>query len=127
MSSRPWKIVALVAVAGVFIASWVHPPWPREQALQSTLTVAGVLWLVWHARRWPMRDRDFIAVCGFLCAHSVAARWLYSYVPYDTWLQAATHWSPQQAFGWQRNHTDRLIHLLRRFASRGAVGQRLGF
>jgi len=33
-------------------------------------------------------------------------------VPYDAWLQAALHWSPNAAFGWQRNHFDRLIHFL---------------
>jgi putative membrane protein len=37
---------------------------------------------------------------------------LYSNVPYDQWMQALTGWSPQQAFGWQRNNFDRLIHLL---------------
>jgi hypothetical protein len=29
----------------------------------------------------------------------------------DAWLQAATGWSPGAAFGWQRNHFDRFIHL----------------
>jgi uncharacterized membrane protein YjdF len=53
----------------------------------------------------------FALVCGFVIAHSIGARWLYSYVPYDAWLQAATGWSPAQAFGWERNHFDRFIHL----------------
>ncbi len=44
--------------------------------------------------------------------HCVAARWLYSNVPYDAWAQMLTGWSPNAAFGWQRNHFDRLIHFL---------------
>ncbi len=112
MSLTTAKTAALVAVAAIFLLSWVQPPWPREQALQSTLTIAGLGWLLWHARRWPTRDRDFLAICGFIAVHCLAARWLYSYVPYDAWLQSAAGWSPQQAFDWERNHADRLIHFL---------------
>ena len=33
-------------------------------------------------------------------------------MPYDAWFRAVFDWSPQLAFGWERNHFDRLIHLL---------------
>jgi putative membrane protein len=59
-----------------------------------------------------MRDGDFVAICAFIAVHCVAARWLYSNVPYDAWLRTLLDWSPQAAFGWERNHFDRLIHLL---------------
>lgn len=106
-----WKLVSLGLAVLVFAASWVHPHWPVEQALQSSLTVVALLWLVWHARAWPMRDGEFTAVCLFIALHCIAARWLYSYVPYDAWCRRWLDWSPQQAFGWRRNHFDRLIHL----------------
>jgi putative membrane protein len=107
-----WQWAALLASIAVFAATWIAPIWPRDQALHSSLTVVGLAWLVLHARRWPMRNGDFIAICGFIAVHCVAARWLYSNVPYDAWLQALLGWSPDAAFGWQRNHFDRLIHLL---------------
>lgn len=106
------KTLALAACLAVFVATWIHPRWPFEQALHSSLTVVGLAWLVLHARRWPMRDGDFIAICVFIAAHCIAARWLYSNVPYDDWCRQLLGWSPQRAFGWQRNHFDRLIHLL---------------
>lgn len=112
MSSGRVKTAAWAAVLAVFVASWIQPPWPQEQALHSSLTVLALAGLALHARRWPMRDGDFVAICGFIAVHCVAARWLYSYVPYDAWAQATTGWSPQLAFGWERNHTDRLIHFL---------------
>ncbi|CTP90753.1 DUF2238 domain-containing protein [Xanthomonas graminis] len=53
-----------------------------------------------------------------LALAAFAASWVHplwpdSNVPYDHWLRALSGgWSPNAAFGWQRNHTDRLIHLL---------------
>ena len=106
------KRIALALTVAVFAASWINPPWPLEQALHSSLTVVGLVWLWRHDRRWLMQPAQFMLVCAFIGVHCVAARWLYSNVPYDQWMQWLTGWSPQQAFGWQRNHADRLIHLL---------------
>jgi putative membrane protein len=49
-------------------------------------------------------------VVGFALLHMLAARWIYSYVPYDAWFQSLFGWSPTAAFGWTRNHFDRLVH-----------------
>ena len=106
------KRIAFGLTLAVFAASWIAPRWPVEQALHSSLTVLGLAWLWWHDRRWPIQPLDFALVCAFMVAHCIGARWLYSNVPYDAWFQAATGWSPGTAFGWQRNHFDRLIHLL---------------
>lgn len=106
------KRIALALTLVVFAASWIAPLWPMEQALHSSLTVVGLIWLWRHDRRWPMLAWQFALICAFICVHSVAARWLYSNVPYDQWMQTLTGWSPQNAFGWKRNNMDRLIHLL---------------
>jgi putative membrane protein len=106
------KKITFAVTLMIVAATWIAPLWPLEQALHSSLTVVGLVWLLIHLRRWSMRDGDFIAICAFIVVHSLAARWLYSNVPYDAWLRAAFDWSPQAAFGWQRNHFDRLIHLL---------------
>ncbi|HYG05592.1 MAG TPA: DUF2238 domain-containing protein [Stenotrophomonas sp.] len=108
----PAKRAALAAVLAVFAASWIQPPWPVEQALHSSLTVVGLVALYWVDRRWPLGNGSFIAICGFIALHCIGARWLYSNVPYEQWSQALFGWSPGQAFGWQRNHFDRLIHLM---------------
>ena len=108
----PAKKLAFLSTLAVFAASWLHPRWPLEQALHSSLTVVGLAWLYLHDRRWPMRDAHFALVCGFIVMHCIGARWLYSNVPYDAWFQSLFGWSPGAAFGWQRNHFDRLIHLL---------------
>jgi len=106
------KKIALAGVLAIFAASWIQPLWPLEQTLHSSLTVIGLVALWWVDRRWGLGNGAFAAICGFIAIHCIAARWLYSNVPYDAWLQAALHWSPNAAFGWQRNHFDRLIHFL---------------
>lgn len=114
-SARPFsmaKKLALATVLAVFAASWIQPLWPLEQTLHSSLTVIGLVALWWVDRRWGLGNGAFAAICGFIAIHCIAARWLYSNVPYDAWLQAALHWSPNATFGWQRNHFDRLIHFL---------------
>ena len=84
------KRIAFGMTIAIFAITWIAPIWPLEQALHSSLTVVGLIWLVLHDRRWPMRNADFIAICGFIAVHCIAARWLYSNVPYDAWLRAAT-------------------------------------
>ena len=108
----PAKKLAFLSTLAVFSASWIHPRWPLEQSLHSSLTVIGLAWLYLHDRRWPMLEVHFALVCGFIVMHCIGARWLYSNVPYEAWLQSLFGWSPGAAFGWQRNHFDRLIHLL---------------
>jgi len=122
----PAKGTAYALTWIVFGLSWIQPIWPVEQALHSSLTVVGLVWVWRHDRRWPLQDGHFVAICAFLVAHIVAARWLYSNVPYDAWMQATTGWSPQQAFGWERNHVDRLIHFLFGLCFAPAVRHHLG-
>ena len=112
MTLNPIKKLSLLFVVAVFFVSWINPRWPMEQALHSSLTVIGLIWLTWHAKKYPMNNLDFLAICLFISVHCVAARWLYSNVPYDDWCKALFNWSPQLAFGFERNHFDRLIHFL---------------
>ena len=106
------KRLAYAAVLAGFVLSWLQPLWPLEQALHSSLTVLGLAALWWVDRRWPLGNGAFALICGFIALHCVGARWLYSAVPYEQWAQQWLDWSPGAAFGWQRNHFDRLIHLL---------------
>lgn len=109
---QPGKRIAFASALAIFALSWIAPRWPIEQALHSSLTVVGLVWLFLHDRRWPMRTSHFVLVCVFIALHCIGARWLYSNVPYDQWAQALTGHSPSELFGWRRNHFDRLIHLL---------------
>jgi putative membrane protein len=106
------KNVALGVTLTVFVVTWIRPLWPVEQALHNSLTVIGLIALYLLDRRWHLGLGAFTAICGFIALHCVGARWLYSNVPYEQWSQLLLGWSPGEAFGWKRNHFDRLIHLL---------------
>lgn len=47
---------------------------------------------------------------AFMLLHAFAARWIYSYVPYDAWWQNLSGATVSSIFGFRRNHFDRLVH-----------------
>ena len=125
-AASPLRHAAIAATLAVFLASWIHPVWPLEQALHSSLTVIALVLLVVYARRPATRDADVLLLCAFLALHCVGSRWLYSNVPYDAWIERLFGVSPQAAFGWQRNHFDRLVHLAYGVCFAPAIAHALG-
>ena len=112
MNVTPSKTTSTWLVVVVFIASWIKPIWPIEQALHSSLTIVA-FYLLWrHVNRNKVNDLNFFLIVVFLSAHSIAARWLYSNIPYDKWLQTTLGFSLNQHLGWTRNNFDRLVHFL---------------
>ncbi len=103
--------IALTAFLLVLAATWIDPPYPAEQALHHSLTAVGLLALVAVHRRRPLPAGSLVLVLVFLTLHTIAARWIYSFVPYDDWSQWLTGHRLSEVFGWQRNHFDRLVHL----------------
>jgi putative membrane protein len=103
-----WSTIAFLLILAL---TWVAPKWPMEQALHTSLTLVtlAALW------RWGpalgLRRRDHALLMVFLALHTIAARWLYSNVPYDHWIVNLTGWSLDAAMGWRRNQFDRLVHL----------------
>jgi putative membrane protein len=73
--------------------------------------VLGVAALIWVQWRWPVPLSSFVLILVFLTAHTVAARWIYSYVPYDEWSRALFGRGVNETLGWHRNNFDRLVHL----------------
>lgn len=100
-----------LALFGVVTATtWWDPPWPVEQALHSSLTVVALSGLWWAHRRVGLPARVWAWTLVFLTLHTIAARWLYSFVPYDDWTSAVFGFRLSEVFDWHRNHFDRLVH-----------------
>ncbi|MFC4857981.1 DUF2238 domain-containing protein [Actinophytocola glycyrrhizae] len=102
-----WGLALFGAVAA---ATWWAPPWPAEQALHSSLTVVALGGLWWVHRRIGLPARVWTWALVFLTLHTIAARWLYSSVPYDDWTGGLFGFRLSEVFGWERNHFDRLVH-----------------
>jgi putative membrane protein len=92
---------ALAVFTAVFAVSWWHPIWPVEQALHHSLTVIAIVGLLWAQRRLRLPLASFVLALVFLTLHTIAARWIYSYVPYERWLPFLHT---------ERNDFDRLVH-----------------
>ena len=108
----PSKRTSTALMLLVIAATWIKPPDPMEQAMHGSLTVVA-LFLMWrYAARLQVSERDLFFMALFLSVHSIAARWLYSYVPYDAWGQSLLGFSINAKMGWTRNHFDRLVHFM---------------
>lgn len=105
-----YQLALLLLLAAMLIASLIHAPFPEQMYLQHIPTViALVAWPV-VARRFPLTNTAASCLSMFLLLHIVAARYIYSYVPYDAWSRALLGFSITEHFGFRRNHFDRLVH-----------------
>jgi putative membrane protein len=103
-----WTLGAFLLIVA---ATWWRPAHPVEQALHHSLTVLGLVALMLVQRRRPLPYASFLLILIFLTSHSIAARWIYSFVPYDDWTQALFGFRLNESLGWERNTFDRLVHL----------------
>jgi len=102
-----WMIaLLLVAVALANIAQ----PYPDLAPLQHGPTVLILLAAPWLLRRWPLSDRAVMCIALFLFLHTLGARYIYSYVPYDDWARMLVGRDISTVFGLHRNGYDRLVH-----------------
>ncbi|HEX5200779.1 DUF2238 domain-containing protein [Paractinoplanes rhizophilus] len=81
-SCRCRDVPVIVAV------TWRRPLYPAEQAMRHSLTLVGLVALLLVRRARPIPYGSFLLILVFLALQSVAARWIYSFVPYDDWTAA---------------------------------------
>lgn len=107
MTINYFKILAVVLLVLLGIATTIQPIYPQEQILQHIGTFLLLIVLVWDIQRGCLSPLGFAGVTAFTALHIIGVRWIYSYVPYVEWVAS---------FGWDwasesgRNHYDRLVH-----------------
>lgn len=106
------KFAALFITILLLAGSLFHPLYLREQSLQHAPTVIALVVLAADSRRNWLSRPSFLCVVFFIWLHILGARYIYSFVPYDDWANALTGSTISDWFGWERNHYDRLVHLL---------------
>jgi putative membrane protein len=106
----------LLALAVSFTVLWVilaiDPVSRTTWMLENALLVAGVAFLALTWRWLPLSRLSYTMIFLFLCLHAVGAHYTYSLVPYDDGFRALTGHGLNELLGWDRNHFDRLVHLL---------------
>jgi putative membrane protein len=102
----------LIAGSAFLLAiAQINQPYPSVALLQHSPTFILLLASPWLLRRWPMGNGSVAMVAIFLALHTLGGRYTYSNVPYDDWARWVSGHSISAAFGWTRNHYDRLVHL----------------
>jgi len=103
-------------MAGLFAFAWLLAAWqplfPADWALENVLSLLTAWWLLRRHRRQPLTNTAYALLCAFGIAHEIGSHYTYAEVPYDEWSRALLGVSINDAFGWARNHYDRLVHLL---------------
>lgn len=107
---RTWIELAIALTGALALA--IGGPYPEMMPLQHAGTLALAGWIAWGVATGAASAGASRCLMAFLLLHAFAARWIYSYVPYDAWFAEWTGHSLSEAFGWRRNHFDRLVHFL---------------
>jgi len=111
MTSRGLQL-SLVVVAAVGLGfSFLQPIYPRDQVLQHIPTVIGLGVLAWLAYRGSLANRSMVALFLLASLHIIGGRYVYTFVPYDAWLEAVFGFRLGESLELERNHYDRFVHL----------------
>jgi putative membrane protein len=104
----------VLVLAGLFAVQFVwlgiapvsRSTWLLENML--VLLLGGALVASYRSFRFSRVSYTLLFL--FLALHEIGAHYTYSLVPYDAWSRRWLGFSPDQSFGFERNHFDRAIH-----------------
>lgn len=105
------RVALVVFCAVVWVIAAIGPidrvTWGLEQV--ATGLVMAAIWMQTGVRYSTASLAGLALLFG---AHTVGTHYTYSLTPYDSWINALNGHSLNEALGWERNHYDRLVHLL---------------
>lgn len=112
MDSKKIKLLLLLLLVLVLVISFIHPIYPHEMYLQHSATVMmiGFLSYIWIKNN--LSNLSFILLVLLTILHIIGARWIYSYTPYDHWIQSLFGFSIDKLFHFKRNDYDRFVHIM---------------
>lgn len=105
-----YERMLLVLLAASMVLSCIGAPYPREMYLQHSPTVFMLFFLPCFQKRFAISRTAFTCLVIFMLIHTLGARYIYSYVPYDDWGQRLFGFRPGDHFHFRRNHYDRFVH-----------------
>lgn len=110
--SRRLLIVLGTLLAAAVVVSGIGAHYPRDWVLENAIVGCFITYLWLTRKRLTLSAGSYVMIFLFLCLHEVGAHWTYAEVPYDAWVEGWFGRSLNAAVGFERNHFDRLIHLL---------------
>jgi putative membrane protein len=101
----------IAALAALLLLAQVKQPFPEVAPLHHIPTLLLLLASPFLLRHWPLSNLSVGFIALFFALHTIGGRYTYSNVPYDDLARALTGRTISEAFGFTRNHYDRLVHL----------------
>jgi len=114
MIEKQFKLKHYIALGLLLIAIVISAIQPLEfeaYLLHQAGTVFMLILLFVIFKKIGLDFLSFTFYLLFLLIHIIGAHYLYSYVPYNDWIQQVFHFNLDQYMGWSRNMYDRLVHL----------------
>lgn len=100
----------MIAVVLFAITTCINPIFPQEQFLQHIGTALFVLLMLFDLKKNFLGAVSFTGLALFTILHIIGARYIYSYVPYNEFVQQFCGIDLNGLLGTTRNHYDRLVH-----------------
>lgn len=110
LPQNPFQRTLTAGFLVFFALSCINPPYMDFLLMQHVPTILVVGLLCWLANQFEISRLSFSLMILFLCLHTLGARYLYSFTPYDAWSEALFGINITQTFGFERNHYDRVVH-----------------
>ena len=101
MKKYKYILIGFLVLLGV-LTTW-KPLFPHDQLLQHIGTLGLIIILI-HDAQTSKLWLGFLGIFGFTILHIIAARYVYSNVPYYEWFPSLFSYT-------ERNHFDRFVHL----------------
>lgn len=104
------------ALAALYVVVWAlaaHQPHDLQAWALEQIGVVLALIVLWRVQiNAPVSNLSLTLIFLFLCAHALGTHYTYAQVPLAQFMQNQFGFSLEQAFGWTRNHYDRIVHFL---------------
>ncbi len=110
LSHDRYKQLLFLLLGVFFVGSCIAPPYRDYLLMQHVPTVLAAMLLAYLSQRFAVSRFSFTLIIAFLAMHTLGARYLYSYTPYDYWGERLLGVNITETFGFRRNHYDRLVH-----------------
>ena len=107
-SATQRRLLGLLLI--LLLVAQIDQPYPEIALLQHIPTMLLIVTGPLLLRGWPLSTASVACIVAFMALHTLGGRYAYSNVPYDDWARAVTGTTLSDAFGWTRNHYDRLVH-----------------
>lgn len=109
LSAKHYASMGILILA-ILLAS-IHPLEMEAYLLHQAGTAFMLIMLLVCLYKIGLNFLSFNLYILFLIVHVIAAHYLYSYVPYNQWIEQIFGFHLNEAMHWSRNMFDRFVHL----------------